>query len=70
MSNELRSHKVAVFRDRTGMLVPTDGFIVIERFRSMEDFLGFWDSPDYRKAVELRAGEAELDVVVALEAVE
>ncbi len=50
--------------------MPTDGFIAVERFRSMEDFLAFWNSADYQRAIELRKGKVELDFVVALEAVE
>ena len=47
---------------------PFDGFVVVERFRSMQDFKDFWYSPDYQKAIELRAGKVELDFVVAVEA--
>ena len=50
--------------------MPTDGFIAVERFRSLEDFLGFWNSDAYQRAIELRKGKVELDFVVALEAVE
>ena len=50
--------------------MPTDGFIAVERFRSLEDFLGFWNSDAYQQAIELRKGKVELDFVVALEAVE
>ena len=48
--------------------MPTDGFIAVERFTSMDDFLDFWNSPEYQKAIGLRAGKAELDFVIALEA--
>ena len=50
--------------------MPTDGFIAVERFRSLEEFLGFWNSDAYQQAIELRKGKVELDFVVALEAVE
>ena len=50
--------------------MPTDGFIAVERFRSLEDFLGFWNSEAYQQAIELRKGKVELDFVVALEAAE
>ena len=46
---------------------PFDGFVVVERFRSMDDFLSFWQSPGYQQAIELRAGKVELDFVVAVE---
>ena len=46
---------------------PFDGFVVVERFRSMEDFLSFWQSPGYQQAIELRDGKLELDFVVAVE---
>lgn len=48
--------------------MPTDGFIAVERFRSLEEFLGFWNSETYQRAIELRKGKVELDFVVALEA--
>ena len=48
---------------------PFDGFVVVERFRSMDDFLGFWQSPGYQQAIELRDGKVELDFVVAVEGV-
>ena len=50
--------------------MPTDGFIAVERFNSLEDFLGFWNSEAYQQAIELRKGKVELDFVLALEAVE
>ena len=50
--------------------MPTGGFIAVERFRSLDDFLGFWNSEAYQQAIELRKGKVELDFVVALEAVE
>ena len=50
--------------------MPTEGFIAVERFRSMDDFLAFWNSPEYQQAIELRKGKVELDFVVALEASE
>ena len=50
--------------------MPTDGFIAVERFRSLEEFLGFWNSDQYQAAIELRKGKVELDFIVALEAAE
>ena len=48
---------------------PLDGFVVVEQFRSMEDFLSFWQSPGYQEAIALRKGKVELDFVVAVEGV-
>ena len=48
---------------------PFDGFVVVERFRSMDDFLSFWQSPGYQQAIELREGKIELDFVIAVEGV-
>lgn len=45
-----------------------DGFLTVERFRSMEALLKFWNSPGYQEAIKLREGKVELDFVVALEA--
>lgn len=47
---------------------PFDGFLVVERFNSMQDFENFWNSPAYQEAIKLRAGKVELDFVVAVEA--
>ena len=48
---------------------PFDGFVVVERFRSMDDFLSSWQSPGYQQAIELREGKIELDFVIAVEGV-
>ena len=45
-----------------------DSFVAVERFRSMQDFLDFWNSPGYQEAIKLREGKVELDFVLALEA--
>ena len=45
---------------------PFDGFVAVERFRSMDDFLAFWNSPEYQAAIKLREGKVSLDFVVAL----
>ena len=50
--------------------MPTDGFIAVERFASLEEFLAFWNSEAYQRVIELRKGKVELDFVVALEAAE
>lgn len=49
---------------------PHDGFVALERYRSMSDFLEFWNSPGYQQAKRLRAGKVELDFVVAIESME
>jgi uncharacterized protein (DUF1330 family) len=49
---------------------PYRGFVAVERFRSMDDLLAFWYSPEYRDAVQLREGKIELDFVVALNALQ
>lgn len=45
-----------------------NSFLTVERFRSMQELLNFWNSPGYREAIKLREGKVELDFVVALEA--
>ena len=45
-----------------------DSFLTVERFRSMQELLDFWNSAGYQKAIKLRQGKVELDFVVALEA--
>jgi uncharacterized protein (DUF1330 family) len=43
------------------------GGLIVERYRSMEDLLAFWNSPGYRDAKKLRAGNVEMNFIVALE---
>ncbi len=43
------------------------GGLTIERYRSMDDLLTFWNSPDYREAKTLRAGHVEMHFIVAIE---
>ena len=47
---------------------PHEGFVAVERFRSMEDFLSFWNSPEYQAAIKLREGKVRLDFVMAVPA--
>ena len=47
---------------------PYEGFLAVERFRSMDDFLAFWNSPEYQAAIKLREGKVRLDAVVAVPA--
>jgi len=46
---------------------PYRGFIALERYRSMDDLLQFWNSDTYQAAIALRLGKVELDFVVAFE---
>jgi len=41
--------------------------LAIEKFRSMDDLLTFWNSPAYTEAKKLRAGLAKIDFIVAIE---
>ena len=49
---------------------PFDGFVAVERFRSMDDFLAFWNSPEYQAAIKLREGKVALDFVMAVDGIE
>lgn len=49
---------------------PFDGSVTVERFRSMQAFKDFWNSPAYQEAMQLRAGKVEIDFIVALEGME
>jgi uncharacterized protein (DUF1330 family) len=44
-----------------------DGGLTIERYRSMDDLLAFWNSPAYRDAVKLRTPYSKTNFIVALE---
>jgi uncharacterized protein (DUF1330 family) len=44
-----------------------EGTLTIERYRSMEDLLAFWNSPGYQEAKKLRAGNVEMNFIVAIE---
>ena len=46
---------------------PYAGGLTIERYRSMEDLLAFWNSPGYQEAKKLRAGHVEMNFIVAIE---
>lgn len=41
--------------------------LAIEKFRSMDDLLRFWNSPAYAEAKKLRAGLSKIDFIVAIE---
>ena len=43
------------------------GGLTIERYRSMEELLAFWNSPGYQEAKKLRAGNVEMNFIVAIE---
>jgi uncharacterized protein (DUF1330 family) len=44
-----------------------DGGLTIERYRSMEELLAFWNSPGYQEAKTLRQGLVEMNFIVAIE---
>jgi uncharacterized protein (DUF1330 family) len=46
---------------------PFAGGLTVERYRSMEDLLAFWNSPGYQEAKTLRAGNVEMNFIVAIE---
>lgn len=43
------------------------GGLTIERYRSMDDLLAFWNSTGYHEAKRLRAGHVEMNFIVAIE---
>ncbi len=43
------------------------GGLTVERYRSMEDLLAFWNSPGYTEAKKLRAGNVDMNFIVAIE---
>lgn len=43
------------------------GTLTIERYRSMNELLTFWNSPGYQEAKKLRAGLSEINFIVAIE---
>jgi uncharacterized protein (DUF1330 family) len=46
---------------------PYDGFVLVEKYRSMQDLLKFWNSPEYTAAKKLRADAVKMDFIVAVE---
>jgi uncharacterized protein (DUF1330 family) len=44
-----------------------DGNLTIEKYRSMDDLLKFWNSPGYRDAQKLRAPLNNINFIVAIE---
>ena len=46
---------------------PVSGSLTVERYRSMEELLAFWNSPGYQDAKKLRAGNVEMNFIVAIE---
>jgi uncharacterized protein (DUF1330 family) len=46
---------------------PFAGGLTVERYRSMEELLAFWNSPGYQEAKKLRAGNVEMNFIVAIE---
>ena len=43
------------------------GGLTIERCRSMDDLLAFWNSSGYQEAKKLREGLVEMNFIVAIE---
>jgi len=43
------------------------GGLTIERYRSMEELLAFWNSSGYQEAKKLRDGHVEMNFIVAIE---
>jgi len=46
---------------------PYEGFATLEKFTSMKDLLGFWNSDGYQAAKKLRADAIKMDFVIAVE---
>ncbi len=46
---------------------PFAGGLTVERYRSMDDLLAFWNSPGYQEARKLRAGLSDVNFIVAVE---
>jgi uncharacterized protein (DUF1330 family) len=46
---------------------PFAGGLTVERYRSMGELLAFWNSPGYQEAKKLRAGNVEMNFIVAIE---
>lgn len=46
---------------------PYEGFVTLEKFTSMKDLLGFWNSEGYQSAKKLRADAIKMDFIIAVE---
>lgn len=44
-----------------------DGFLLVEKYSSMQALLKFWNSPEYQAAKKLREGAVKMDFIVAIE---
>jgi uncharacterized protein (DUF1330 family) len=44
-----------------------DGFLLVEKYTSMQSLLKFWNSPEYQAAKKLREGAVKMDFIVAIE---
>ena len=44
-----------------------DGTLTIEKYRSMDELLKFWNSPGYRDAQKLRAPLNNINFIVAID---
>lgn len=47
---------------------PYEGFVTLEKFTSMKDLLGFWNSDGYQSAKKLRTDAIKMDFIIAVEA--
>jgi len=46
---------------------PYEGFVTLEKFTSLKDLLGFWNSEGYQAAKKLRADAVKMDCIIAVE---
>jgi uncharacterized protein (DUF1330 family) len=46
---------------------PYEGFVTLEKFTSIKDLLGFWNSDGYQSAKKLRADAVKMDFIIAIE---
>ena len=46
---------------------PYEGFVTLEKFKSMKDLLNFWNSDGYQSAKQLRPDAIKMDFVIAVE---
>ena len=61
------SVRYSLEREGFEVVLAADGRRAIEKFRSMDDVLKFWNSPEYQEAKKLRAGLAQINFIVAID---
>ena len=49
---------------------PYQGFVIVEKYDSMEALMNFWNSPGFRQARKFRKEVIEADFTIAIEGVE